>query len=63
MANGNVLYSYYNNYGKYCKPGLKNRRKSHWAKIRQAELREKERKEAAAEQSYREWEQQFDNPY
>lgn len=63
MANGEVCQPYYRTGGKYHKPGLRNKRKAHWARIRDTERRETERKAKAAERSEREWDQQFDNPY
>lgn len=63
MANGEVCFPYYKNGGVYKKRGLRNKRKAHWARIRQAELREKERKARAAERVERDWEDQFSNDY
>jgi len=41
---GTVRFQGYKSGGEYTKPGLRNRRRAHWAKIRQAELIEKERR-------------------
>jgi len=61
MQEGTVRYSYYKNGGVWRKPGLRNKRNAHWAKIRKAELDEKIRRAKAAERSNAEWDQQFDN--
>lgn len=41
---GTVRFQGYKTGGEYTKPGLRNRRRAHWAKIRQAEMIEKERR-------------------
>lgn len=63
MKDGTVQYPYYKNGGKYHKPGLRNKRKSYWNKIRQAELREELKRSRAAQRENREAEFHFEDVY
>ena len=48
-GSGTIKYPYYKTGGSYQKKGLRNKRRAHWARERQIEMIEKERKAKAAE--------------